>query len=97
MLTRRQLVRRGAAGAAVLLLPAAEARAGALKEGRFRQGVLSGDPTPDGITLLTLLDDVEGAGSVQARGRDRRRVPQVVASQDDHDERRQRLLGQGAA
>ena len=65
MLTRRQLVRRGAAGAAVLLLPAAEARAGALKEGRFRQGVLSGDPTPNGITLLTLLDEVEGKGSVK--------------------------------
>src|SRR4051794_583259 len=65
MLTRRQLVRRGAAGAAVLLLPAATARGAVLRDGRFRQGVLSGDPTPDGITLLTLLDDVEGKGSVR--------------------------------
>src|SRR5436190_1353925 len=60
MLTRRQLVRRSAAGAAVVLLPAAApARAAALRGGRFRQGVLSGDPTPDGITLLTPLDDVD--------------------------------------
>src|SRR4051812_18397542 len=65
MLTRRQLVRRGAAGAAVLLLPAATARGAVLKEGRFRQGVLSGDPTPDGITLLTLLDDAAGKGTVR--------------------------------
>ena len=54
MLNRRAFVRRSAAGAAVLLLPQATARAAALREGRFRQGVLSGDPTPDGVTLLTL-------------------------------------------
>lgn len=65
MLTRRQLLRRSAAGAAVLLLPPAAARAAALRGGRFPQGVLSGDPTPDGITLLTVLDDVEGSGSVR--------------------------------
>lgn len=65
MLTRRQLLHRSAAGAAVLLLPEATARAAVLRDGRFRQGVLSGDPTPDGITLLTVLDDVEGKGSVR--------------------------------
>lgn len=65
MLTRRRLVGRGAAGAAVLLLPPATARAAVLREGRFRQGVLSGDPTPNGITLATILDDVEGRGSVR--------------------------------
>jgi alkaline phosphatase D len=65
MLNRRALLRRSAAGAAVLLLPPATARAAALRGGRFRQGVLSGDPTPDGITLLTVLDDVEGKGSVR--------------------------------
>ena len=64
MLNRRALLRNSAAGAAVLLLPQATARAAALRDGRFRQGVLSGDPTPDGITLLTVLDDVEGRGSV---------------------------------
>ncbi|HEY7077011.1 MAG TPA: alkaline phosphatase D family protein [Solirubrobacteraceae bacterium] len=65
MLTRRQLVTRsGAAGAAVVLAPYA-ARAKLLRGGRFRQGVLSGDPTPHGITLLTLVDDVGGRGSVR--------------------------------
>ena len=96
MLTRRQLLRRSAAGAAVMLLPAAAARAAVLREGRFRQGVLSGDPTPDGVTLLTLLDDVEGPGSVRlevardAAFRKRRRAAL------DHHQRRQGLLRQGA-
>jgi alkaline phosphatase D len=48
-----------------------------LRGGRFAQGVLSGDPTPRGITLLTLLDDVTGSGSLRlevARDRDFRRV-----------------------
>ena len=48
-----------------MLLPASAARAAPLREGRFRQGVLSGDPTPDGATLLTVLDDVEGRGTVR--------------------------------
>ncbi len=65
MLTRRQLIGHSATGAAVLLLPPAAARAAALREGKFRQGVLSGDPTPDGATLLTVLDDAEGKGSVR--------------------------------
>jgi alkaline phosphatase D len=74
MLTRRQLLRRsGAAGAVAVLAPQTALTAAAaprgrasklLKGGRFAQGVLSGDPTPNGITLLTLLDDVEGSGSV---------------------------------
>jgi alkaline phosphatase D len=74
MLTRRQVLRRtGAAGAVAVLAPQtamtafAEPRARAsalLRGGRFSQGVLSGDPAPDAITLLTLIDDVEGAGSV---------------------------------
>src|SRR3954451_2685494 len=65
MLTRRQLVTRsGAAGAAVVLAPQA-ARAKVFRGGRFDQGVLSGDPTPHGITLLTLIDHVGGRGSVR--------------------------------
>jgi alkaline phosphatase D len=65
VLTRRQLITRtGAAGAAVVLAPQL-ARAKLLRGGRFRQGVLSGDPTPHGITLLTVLDDVEGHGTVR--------------------------------
>jgi alkaline phosphatase D len=75
MLSRRQfLVRSGAAGAAVVVAPQsaltalAEPRARAaalLRGGAFRQGVLSGEPTPSGITLLTVLDEVSGPGSVR--------------------------------
>ncbi|MBE2317359.1 alkaline phosphatase D family protein [Solirubrobacter sp. CPCC 204708] len=82
MLTRRQLVRRGAAGAAVLLLPPATARAAVLRDGRFRQGVLSGDPTPDGITLLTLLDDAEGRGQVRLEVARDAAFRRVVASRN---------------
>jgi alkaline phosphatase D len=84
MLSRRQfLARGGSAGAALVLAPqtAAEAlaapRAKLLRGGRFSQGVLSGDPTPHGVTLLTVLDDVAGAGRVQlevARDADFRHV-----------------------
>jgi alkaline phosphatase D len=87
MLSRRQfLARSSAAGAAIVIAPqtALEALAAPrgsaarlLRGGRFRQGVLSGDPTPRGITLLTLLDDVSGSGAVRlevARDRDFRRV-----------------------
>ncbi|MGH2945953.1 MAG: alkaline phosphatase D family protein [Solirubrobacteraceae bacterium] len=87
MLSRRQfLTRSGATGAALVIAPqtALEALAAPrgfasrlLRGGRFRQGVLSGDPTPRGITLLTVLDDVRGAGSVRlevARDSDFRRV-----------------------
>jgi alkaline phosphatase D len=85
MLSRRQfLARSGSAGAALVIVPqtALEAMANGrprplLRGGRFSQGVLSGDPTPRGITLLTLLDDVTGSGSVRlevARDRDFRRV-----------------------
>jgi alkaline phosphatase D len=75
MLSRRQLLSRaGATGAAVVLAPqtaieSLAARGGQaaqlLRGGRFRQGVLSGDPTEGGITLLTLLDEVEGFGNVR--------------------------------
>ena len=82
MLTRRQLVRRGAAGAAVLLLPPATARAAVLRGGRFRQGVLSGDPTPDGITLATILDDAEGRGTVRLEVARDAAFRRVVASRN---------------
>ena len=48
-----------------------------LRGGRFPQGVLSGDPAPGAITLLTLVDDVGGTGQVRlevARDPDFRRV-----------------------
>ncbi len=75
MLSRRQfLTRAGGAGAVAVLAPqsalsalaAPRGQAGRLlRGGRFGQGVLSGDPAPDAITLLTLLDDVGGTGSVR--------------------------------
>src|SRR5918999_787843 len=78
---RRFLARAGTAGAALVFAPQTvfEARAaqGLLRGGRFRQGVLSGDPTPNGITLLTMLDEAQGAGRVRrevARDSDFRRV-----------------------
>jgi alkaline phosphatase D len=84
VLSRRQFLAR--TGAALVLAPQAALEAAAaprgaaarlLRGGRFAQGVLSGDPTPRGITLLTVLDDVRGAGSVRleiARDSDFRRV-----------------------
>ena len=70
MHTRRQfLTRAGGAGAVVILVPQAALGAAKSREllrgGRFSQGVLSGDPTPNGITLSTIVDDVEGAGGVR--------------------------------
>jgi alkaline phosphatase D len=70
MLTRRQfLARSGSAGAALVISPQAVAAprgsAALLRGGRFNQGVLSGDPTPHGITLLTVLDEISGSGRVR--------------------------------
>jgi alkaline phosphatase D len=66
----------GLAAAAVLTGPDALAakprRRPSLRGGRFAEGVLSGDPTPDGITLWTRLSDVEGSGTVEVEvARDR--------------------------
>ena len=52
MLTRRQLVRARAPPVRPSCSPPHAARAKLLRGGRFSQGVLSGDPTPHGITLL---------------------------------------------
>jgi alkaline phosphatase D len=72
MSTRRQfLTRAGSAGAAIILTPQAGALARPahaktlLRGGRFSQGLQSGDPTPNGITLSTIVDDVEGSGGVR--------------------------------
>ncbi len=79
---RKFLYGAGGLSAAVLLTP--EALAGrrgrprpTLAGGRFAEGVLSGDPTPRGITLWTRLSEVEGTGTVEvqvARDRGFRRV-----------------------
>jgi alkaline phosphatase D len=74
-MNRRQFLKRaGAAAMPVVLAPgsayaAATASRGQasrlIRGGHFRQGVLSGDPTVHGITLLTVLDGVGGTGAVR--------------------------------
>lgn len=69
--TRRQFLRTGAPFAAAVILvpdalaslPDAQASA-ALRGGKFSDGVISGDPARNGITLWTRVDDVEKAGTV---------------------------------
>ena len=72
--TRRQFLARSGAAAAVAVLAPQDALAAKrrqkrpqdmLRGGRFSQGVLSGDPSPTAITLLTLVDGVGGAGRVR--------------------------------
>jgi len=73
----------GALGAATVFAPQALAaglsgrRAPTLRGGRFREGVMSGDPSPRAITLWTRVHGVGGRGSVElevARDRSFRRV-----------------------
>ena len=76
MLTRRQLIRSGAAVA--VLAPQTQLTAFAAPRGRaskllrggtFPQGVMSGDPTPNGITLslwLCTTDQTSGRASYSA-------------------------------
>jgi alkaline phosphatase D len=56
---------------------AAARRGPSLRGGRFAEGVASGDPSPNAVTLWTRLHDVEGRGTVEvevARDRGFRRV-----------------------
>jgi alkaline phosphatase D len=62
---RRFLARTGAAGAALVLAPDALAAPRLLRGGKFASGVLSGDPTPRGITLWTRVDGVGGTGGIR--------------------------------
>ena len=50
-------------------LAAKPRRKPSLRGGRFAEGVLSGDPAPDSITLWTRLADVEGTGATGAFAR----------------------------
>jgi alkaline phosphatase D len=79
--TRRQFVAAaGSAAAAAIVAPGALGqgrRAPLAGGGRFAQGVMSGEPTPRGITLWTRLGGVDGDVGVElevARERDFRRV-----------------------
>lgn len=72
-ITRRRLLTGAAAGgAAIILAPQSAALgltstkpAGLFRGGKFSDGVISGDPSANGITLWTRLDGVEGAGRVE--------------------------------
>ena len=87
---RRFVAGGGSLAAAAIFAPGALAeqlagrRVPTLRGGSFSEGVISGDPTPRGITLWTRLHDVAGRGTVElevARDRafrlvvDRRVVP----------------------
>ena len=81
MHTRRQFVAAaGSAAAAAILAPEALGqRRGAplARGGRFSEGVMSGEPTPRGITLWSRLHDVGGSVTAElevARDREFRRV-----------------------
>jgi alkaline phosphatase D len=72
-LTRRRFITGAAAGAgAVILAPQSYALglanakpAPLFRGGHFADGVMSGDPSANGVTLWTRLDGVEGAGRVE--------------------------------
>jgi alkaline phosphatase D len=51
-----------------------------LRGGKFAEGVLSGDPTPEGATLWTRLSDVEGSGTVGVQVARDRGFNKVVAN-----------------
>lgn len=67
--TRRQLIARAGGAAATVLVPAslatplAAAKTRPFKGGRFPDGVVSGDPTPKGISLWTRFDPSGGGGT----------------------------------
>jgi alkaline phosphatase D len=69
MQTRRQLILRAGGAAATVLVPTslatplAAAKTKAFKNGHFPDGVVSGDPTPKGISLWTRFDPSGGGGT----------------------------------
>jgi alkaline phosphatase D len=66
--TRRQFLIAGGATAATVLVPAAFAsgarKAAPLRGGKFTDGIASGDPTPNSISLWTKVDQVGHRGMV---------------------------------
>ena len=86
---RRFLTAAGGFVAATVVTPvwggdalAASQRRRAFKGGKFAEGVMSGDPTPNAITLWTRVHDVEGAGSVKVEVARDRGFRKLVASED---------------
>ncbi len=84
LLSRRGFVS-GAGGltAAVLLAPEAIAakprRKPSLRGGKFAEGVISGDPSPRGITLWTRVAEAQGTGTVELQVARDRGFHRVVA------------------
>jgi alkaline phosphatase D len=68
-LTRRRFVAAGSLGAIAVLAPQAVVRAATASPtlgGRaFAEGIISGDPTPNGITLWSRVTDAGGSGTVE--------------------------------
>jgi alkaline phosphatase D len=66
-LTRRRFVAAGSLGAVAVFAPQARAglKAPTLGGKAFAEGVLSGDPTPNGITLWSRVTDASGSGTVE--------------------------------
>ena len=86
MHTRRQFLRTGAPfAAAAIFVPETIAsgvtarQSAVLRGGRFRDGVISGEPTVDGISLWSRVDGVERAGSVRLEVATDRAFRRVVA------------------
>jgi alkaline phosphatase D len=86
---RRFLASAGGLAAATILAPASldQALAGTRRVRRFGRasfpdGVVSGDPTPDGAVLWTRLAGVSGKGSVQLEVAKDRGFRKVVAAKD---------------
>jgi alkaline phosphatase D len=90
MHTRRKfLTAAGGFVAATVVAPAwggevlaASSRRRMFKGGKFAEGVMSGDPTPNGITLWTRLHDVDGSGSVRVEVARERNFRKLVASEN---------------
>src|SRR5215212_8865224 len=86
---RRFITAAGGLAAATVLAPASldQALAGTRRarvfgKASFPDAVLSGDPTPQGITLWTRLDDVGGSGAVTLEVASDRGFRHMVASKD---------------
>ncbi len=87
---RRFLSTAGSAAAATILIPdvvageiaMAAKRQGRYRAGRFPGGVLSGDPEPNAVTLLTTIDDVSGAGTVRLEVARDKAFKKVVARRE---------------
>ena len=85
-LTRRRFVAAGSLGAVAVVAPqAVVARAGlrapTLGGKAFAEGVLSGDPTPSGITLWSRVTDASGSGSVELEVAKEKNFRRVVTRQ----------------